>query len=167
MGGNNSNHEGRASKIADGDHAGAVEREPLDGADDCLDEAEEEIAELQDRLARSRTVKEVLRTAREMFAGPNAPKIVETVMTQLGRYKDRESQAKERIARSYTLASHVSNAVFVVSLILCLVFLGWVIQSLKDNKDLLLPVLSAVISLIAGAGGGWIFGRNSVPRNPD
>lgn len=49
---------------------------------------------------------------------------------------------------------------FLMGLCMCLIFLGVVIWSLRSEKDLLLPVLTAVVSLLAGAGGGFIFGQS-------
>ena len=74
------------------------------------------------------------------------------------------AQARTEMAKAVQRATLYNNVLFLVSLAFCLIFIGWVIYQLKGDKDLLLPVLSAVISLIAGAGGGYVFGRRSVPR---
>ena len=56
---------------------------------------------------------------------------------------------------------------FLIGLGMCLLFLGVVIWSLHDEKGLLLPVLTAVVSLLAGAGGGFIFGQARRTTNSD
>jgi hypothetical protein len=122
------------------------------------------IQDLEEKVASSRTAKEVIKTLKEVLTSPNAPKIAEAIATPIAKAKEAEAHARGQAAKSYATASNIGNAVFVLSLILCLTFLGWVIHTLKGDKDLLLPVLSAVISLIAGAGGGYVFGRQSVPK---
>lgn len=55
---------------------------------------------------------------------------------------------------------HSSNRLyFLVGLSVCLAFLAWIIWLLKGDRDTLLPVLTALIGLLAGAGGGFIFGQ--------
>ncbi len=57
-----------------------------------------------------------------------------------------------------------SSVFFLIALAISLCFLGTVIYWLKDNEKLLVPVLSALIALIAGTGGGFVFGRASAGR---
>ncbi len=122
------------------------------------------IRDIEEKLASTRTMQEVIKAIKEVLCSDNAPPIAGLIATQIAKAKEAESQARKESAKSYATASNFSNAVFVASLVLCLTFLGWVIHTLKGDKELLLPVLSAVISLIAGAGGGYVFGRQSVPR---
>lgn len=51
---------------------------------------------------------------------------------------------------------------FIVGLSICLAFLGFVLWLFKDQRETLLPVLTALIGLVAGAGGGFIFGQRQV-----
>lgn len=78
---------------------------------------------------------------------------------------DRTAAARIQAAKGYMIAAIINNVVFLLALGGCLAFLFFVIKELKPDKDLLLPVLSSIISLIAGAGGGFVFGRHSVPQN--
>lgn len=50
---------------------------------------------------------------------------------------------------------------FLIALATCLLFLVYVLWLFKDNSDTLLPVLTAVVGLLAGVGGGAIFGNRS------
>jgi hypothetical protein len=51
---------------------------------------------------------------------------------------------------------------FLAGLTVCLAFLGIVLWMFKGERDTLLPVLTALSGLIAGAGGGFIFGQRQV-----
>lgn len=122
------------------------------------------IQDLEERVANSRTAKEVIKAFKDVLTSPNAPKIAEAISAQLVKSREAEARARASTAKSYSANAIVANIAFILSMVICLVFIGWVIHTLKGDKDLLLPVLSAVISLIAGAGGGYVFGRQSAAK---
>lgn len=148
-----------------GDSARTQGRDPQDVEQEEIDDdLHSHIQYLEERVANSRIVKELVKAFKEVLTSPNAPKLAEAIGSQIVKTREAEAQARASAAKSYGTSAIVANVVFILSMVLCLIFLGWVIHTLKGDKDLLLPVLSAVISLIAGAGGGYVFGRQSVAK---
>jgi hypothetical protein len=83
------------------------------------------------------------------------------------RRNGRESAMVRR--RFYTLQAklHVhTRRCFLIGLAVCLAFLTAVILLLRDTPDTLLPVLTAVIGLLAGAGGGFLFSTSQSTESP-
>lgn len=106
----------------------------------------------------------MFRIAKELLNAPGAVAFFQAISQANAQQAASALQARSEMARAIQRATLYNNILFLVSLVCCLSFIGWVIYQLKGDKDLLLPVLSAVISLIAGAGGGYVFGRRSIPR---
>jgi len=82
--------------------------------------------------------------------------------------KVKEFELRESIAHANGRYFSSNRAYFLVGLAVCLVFLGIVMWMFRTDRETLLPVLTAIIGLIAGAGGGFIFGqqgRSEVQRS--
>lgn len=137
-----------------------------DGSEDGYPDeyVDELIVRLKKELEEAKSDADFVKAVKEILTSQAAPKLVETVMAPLTRTRELEAQANVESSKVYARASFTGNIFFIVALVCCLTFLGIVIAMLRTDKELLLPVLSALISLIAGAGGGYVFGRQSVPK---
>lgn len=129
-----------------------------------IEELESRIDELEAKVGEMKSSQELLKTIKEVLLSPNAPKIVEALWTPLSKAKEADANAHVEASKIYAKSSFTNNIFFIVALGCCLTFLGIVISMLRTDKDLLLPVLSALISLIAGAGGGYVFGKQAAPK---
>lgn len=75
--------------------------------------------------------------------------------------KDRHNHELRMLSQAMHGRLIASNrGYFLMGLAISLIFLGGVIYVLRHDSDTLLPVLTAVVGLLAGAGGGFIFGQS-------
>lgn len=75
-----------------------------------------------------------------------------------------DAQAAERHEKVLAAQVQVANRwawVFTGCVLFSFAFLAGVVWMLKDNSDALLPVVTALVGLIAGTGGGWVFGQRA------
>lgn len=75
-----------------------------------------------------------------------------------------DAKASERHEKVLAAQLKVANRwswVFGLCVLLSFGFLTAVIWLLKDTPDALLPVVTALVGLIAGTGGGWVFGHKA------
>lgn len=98
---------------------------------------------------------------------PNTGKAIDALFAAKSGSAKHSGETRERIAAIQAKHAFRSSIFFLIALTICLGFLASVIYALRGDKDTLLPVLSAVISLIAGTGGGYVFGRQSVTGRAD
>lgn len=96
---------------------------------------------------------------KELVAAIDFPRIAESWSSAVRAKAEAHSKTHDSASRANARFAFWSSFVFIASLILSLIFLGVIVWMLRADKDLLLPVLSALISLIAGTGGGYVFGR--------
>lgn len=124
-------------------------------------EKEYENPELESERIKASVQREFLRSKIPEVLGD----AVKTIINQIAEHKrngQREEHYRAKMnARILAKQMCTGNIIFLVAMTLSLAFLFGVIWTLRDNKETLLPVLSSVIGLLAGAGGGFVFGRAS------
>lgn len=104
---------------------------------------------------------------KELLASENVGKLISAWSSSRDASGRHAAESTAKIATIQAKHAFCTNVFFLIALTLCLSFLSAIIYVLRGDKDLLLPVLSAVISLIAGTGGGYVFGRRSVTGRAD
>lgn len=70
-----------------------------------------------------------------------------------------DRQANLLNAKIIAAQNRRSTWAFLTAMGFALSVLVIVIYLLRDNRETLLPVLSTLVGLIAGTGGGYVFGR--------
>lgn len=78
---------------------------------------------------------------------------------QIAQSNNRKRTIQWRAQRANYQYIRSTRLFFLAGLVICLAFIGGVVWVFRDDKDTLLPVLTALIGLLAGAGGGFIFGQ--------
>lgn len=118
---------------------------------------------LSEEAQRERTLKEI----NSLLSSPAVLEVIKLIGKRIEAAPDREVRDHERHLKSMELNAKYyrdSRIVFGIGLVVCLSFLGTIVWILKGDKETLLPVLTALVGLLAGAGGGYIFGQ-SKPAN--
>lgn len=124
-----------------------------DACNDCDDDADDNLAASIDALA-------------EMADRPGVRRVLEAVAVVIESRKEasqREANLSAQIHASNARYWSSNRVYFLVGLSICLLFFSFVIWVFQDKPDTLLPVLTALIGLVAGAGGGFIFGQHGRP----
>lgn len=109
------------------------------------------------------TIRELFKGLRTAMDSPNFAKIVEVLAKKLDHdtpIREKELQFRREVHERNTRFYATNRNYFLIGLFVCLAFLGWIMWLFQTKPDTLLPVLTAVIGLIAGAGGGYIFGQH-------
>lgn len=114
---------------------------------------------LEADLETTRILSQLLR---DVLTSENAGKFIDFVNAQRTNGAKQAAESRVKVAEIQAIHAKRSNWFFIAALVLCLAFLGLVIFWLRADKDTLLPTLSALIGLMAGTGGGYVFGRNAV-----
>lgn len=116
--------------------------------------------------ASTRKEEEFRRNMEQIRAVLEAPSLIKLIEGYVKKVEAEPQQAK--LNHDFRMMAHAANGkfyasnrlYFLVGLVICLVFLAVVIWLLKGDKETLLPIFTAVVSLLAGAGGGFIFGQS-------
>lgn len=90
-------------------------------------------------------------------------KLIDVFSKRVDSEPDKQRQDHELRMLSHAMHGRLmaSNRIyFLIGLGMSLAFLCTIIIILRADKDTLLPVLTAVVGLLAGAGGGFIFGQS-------
>ena len=93
-----------------------------------------------------------------------ANKFLSIIETKHTRQIELDAKANERHEKVLEAQIKVANRwswVFGFCVLFSFGFLTAVIWLLKDSPDALLPVVTALVGLIAGTGGGWVFGHKA------
>jgi hypothetical protein len=85
------------------------------------------------------------------------PEVSPSLKELLGTWADKE---KERI-KVVSDASYRTTWQFLLGLTVSLAFLTGLVLILKDQKDVLVSTLAAIVPLMSFAGGGWLFGQRA------
>lgn len=125
--------------------------------------AQDDASQATDRESKGRPSESTTfaNAIKEVLNSEGAANMAEIVCEHLLKAKELEVAARDRAAASYHRGMVRWSYTFLAALGLCLGVILLVVWMLKGEKDLLLPVLSSLIALIAGTGGGLVFGRRS------
>ncbi|NRA58915.1 MAG: hypothetical protein HRU13_12445 [Phycisphaerales bacterium] len=109
-------------------------------------------------------VSEALNALKTVLDSKGVHKFRSIVEAKHTRQVELDAQATERHQKVLAAQVQVANKwpwVFLGCVLLSFAFLLGVIWMLKDNSEALLPVVTALVGLIAGTGGGWVFGHRA------
>lgn len=135
---------------------------PSDNFGDEVD-VEEEVRDVHaEAWADVKKTESVTKMFSEMANSPAVAKLIDMLASRQHAQARQTTRVRVALVRAQERNARRGNVFVCIALVLCLSFLGVVIYWLKADKDTLLPVLSALIGLIAGAGGGYVFGRQSI-----
>lgn len=104
----------------------------------------------------------LMHALREIVTSENAAKMIEFMSNQRTNGAKQAAESRVKIAEIQATHAKRTSWFFLAALVFCLTFLGVIIYWLRADKDSLLPTLSALIGLMAGTGGGYVFGRSTI-----
>jgi len=97
-----------------------------------------------------------------VLASPAAAKLVESYSRRFDAEPEKERREYElRLNAQRLNAKHdaASRVCFLIGLTVCLGFLLGIVLALRERPETLLPVLTAAVGLVAGAGVGFMLGQ--------
>lgn len=156
----------RSSKSEDVKKENALDQ-TTDRDDNCENDIPEEIAEILEDLPKDKKtsmaklmVQSIGITGRVSQESAISKKITSE---HIGQYLE---ASKENMEKEFQ--EHRENKIFaVIIIIIALIFFGFLVVFLKDNPSLLEKLIYSIGGVIAGAFGGYGFGKRQNKQNED